>query len=791
VKYRIAPSSWRLSEKIALGFTLLIGMLLLLAGVGALRLSLLSREMVFNVETGVERSRAIHDMERSAHEYATVLRNFAAGEPEGLDVQLQLLRQAIAAYQQATARVKQFAAKDAEGTNLLEVADRRAAAMKQILEQAVHDMAGRGEAATGFQVRVMLRRDLAQWNARQDAWVRAIDRLSRWDEALGNEAVRRAGESAGAAERVLISGATLALVVAILVAFLIAKDVRSGLSLAVHAAEQMSRFDLSTPVRARRRDEIGVVLDGMETMRVALASELALRARELAENKALKSAIIDHALEAIVSCDEQGRIVEFNPAAESMFGRTRQETLGTPLLQIVLMERGRDQTEGAGELLGLHSEHEGSGQGKRLQLQGLRADRTVFPVEVCLWRTAVGDSIFYSASMIDLTERQIAARQIEQQREALRHSEKLTTMGGLLAGVAHELNNPLAVAMGRAILLEERSPTAALRADARRIREATERCGRIVRTFLNMARGKASTRTAVDLHAVVDSVVDLLQYAYRTHGIQLTVLPEPSGSTSVQADVDQISQIVINLLINAQQALESQEGRRHVEISLRSESEASGESQSVVCLRVRDNGPGVEEDLRAKIFEPFFTTKREEAGTGLGLSVSLSIARAHGGDLVLEPSADQCGACFCLRLPAAQALPAGSEASSAVANRRSHARVLVIDDEPEVASVMQDMLEAAGFEVVVASSAKQALEIIDSGRFDCVVSDFRMPEMDGEHLWRQVRSRQGELATRMLFVTGDALSHNVSQFCRDSRCQHLEKPFTKQELLSKVNDVLS
>jgi PAS domain S-box-containing protein len=513
--------------------------------------------------------------------------------------------------------------------------------------------------------------------------------------------------------------------------------------------------------------------------------ELATRVQELQASEALKSAIVDHALAAIISTDGNGRIVEFNPSAEAMFQRRRAEVLGQRVSEVVMPERFRAAHEEG--MARVQAGGEARLLGKRVQLHALRADSSEFPIEMVLWRTDVQGAVRFTASLMDMTEVQQANREIERQREALRQSEKLTAMGSLLAGVAHELNNPLAIVMGRASLLEERcEDQPQLRADAQRIREAAERCGRIVRTFLNMARSRPSQRAPVSLNEMVRAATEMLQYGYRTHGIELA-LALGEGLPPVIADTDEIGQVVMNLLVNAQQALAGREGPRRVRVQ--SGLEPRRETREPrVWLRVEDNGSGVPADLRAHVFDAYFTTKPEGIGTGLGLAVSRSLARAHGGELVLEANSALGGACFRLSLPiSGEASPETAPGELEAAPSTSpQARVLVVDDEPELAALMREMLEGAGYEVATAESGAVALEMLELVRFDAIVSDLRMPDIDGAALWREVSSRQPRLARAMLFVTGDTLSPDARSFLRSAHCDSLDKPFSRADLLAKV-----
>ncbi|MEO8151736.1 MAG: PAS domain S-box protein [Rhizobacter sp.] len=527
----------------------------------------------------------------------------------------------------------------------------------------------------------------------------------------------------------------------------------------------------------------GIVVFGRDHTDLKLREEqLAEQFGQLQASEALKAAIVDHALAALVSTDGHGCIVEFNPAAETMFGRKRADVMGVPVSQVIMPERYRAQHEAG--IRRMESGGEGRVLGKRMELHALRADGTEFPIEMVLWRTNVGGTGFYTASLVDVTERYNASQQIERQRDALRQSEKLTAMGSLLAGVAHELNNPLAIVMGRASLLEEKCDDPDLRADVKRIREAAERCGRIVRTFLNMARSKPATRESVSVNDLTRAAAEMLSYSYRSHGVEMT-LQLADELPSVKADGDQIGQIVLNLLVNAQQALAGMAGELRVLVETGVEVRREGREPRV-WLRVSDNGPGAPRELRDKLFEPFFTTKPEGIGTGLGLAVSRSLARDHGGDLTLEPTAHEGGASFRLNLPiSGEPLHDSSPAPLQEADVLQ-SRILVVDDEAEIAGLMRDMLEGAGYEVATAESGAVALALLETARFDAIVSDLRMPDMDGATLWREVEQHHPTLSRRMLFVTGDTLSPGAREFLRKARCAGLDKPFSKADLLSAV-----
>lgn len=500
------------------------------------------------------------------------------------------------------------------------------------------------------------------------------------------------------------------------------------------------------------------------------------------QNEVINAAIVDCGVAAIIATDGDGHIVEFNRAAEVMFGKSRLLALGEP---VTTLFPARSRTQHEADLARLLTSDENQFIGPRAEWIGLRDNGTEFSAEVMLWRTELNGEVRFTGSIVDLTERSRAHQEIERLREALRRSERASAMSGLLAGVAHELNNPLAVVIGCAELLEDKLADTPLRSDVAHIRDAAERCGCIVRTFLSMARTKPMQRRSVHLNDLANAGVDMLGYAWRSHGI--TVHLNLSNSIPpVNADPDQLGQVVLNLLINAQQALAGTDGPRRVVVASGNEPQREDRSTRV-WLRIADNGPGIASDLQASIFEPFFSTKNEGMGTGLGLAVSRAIARSHGGELLLEGSSHLRGASFRLSLPLGEDGPVDGRVEPVAAPTTPvRARVLVVDDESDIASLMMDMLESAGYKVATADSGVVALEQLALATFDAIVSDLRMPDMDGAALWREIRRHWPSLAQRVLFVTGDTLSASARQFLDETGCPHLDKPFAKNGLLGAV-----
>jgi len=377
-------------------------------------------------------------------------------------------------------------------------------------------------------------------------------------------------------------------------------------------------------------------------------------------------------------------------------------------------------------------------------------------------RDAKGVAYAVCGISTDITER-------KRSDESLYQREKLAALGSLLAGVAHELNNPLSVVVARSIMLEEESYPAA-QAAASKIRIAAERCARIVRTFLAMARQQQPERGPVKINDVISAALDMTAYTVRTSSIE--VAPDlASDIPAILADADQLHQVLLNLIINAQQVLQDRPGPRRLRVSSRID--AAGQT---VRITVADNGPGIPEHLRARVFEPFFTTKPTGAGTGVGLAVSHGIVEAHGGTLTLD-CPEMGGAVFTIVLPVCSVDSAVAVAKPAREAGGSPLRILIVDDEPEIRETLAEILSAAQHNVVTAGSGREALERMATERYDVIVSDIRMPDLDGRALYREIERRWPEQARRVVFVTGDTLASGFRESAREYGRPVIEKPF--------------
>ena len=382
--------------------------------------------------------------------------------------------------------------------------------------------------------------------------------------------------------------------------------------------------------------------------------------------------------------------------------------------------------------------------------------------------------------IVDLTEQKRAEAEIARQREALHQSEKLNALGSLLANVAHELNNPLSVVVGYATMMRDMAPDDATRQRAIKVQAAAERCARIVKTFLTMARRKPEAFAPVRVEQIIESALDVVGYGLRAADVTVDLDLAPD-LPAVAGDGDQLTLVLMNLIVNAQHALQGQPQPRRLEILARRQDGA-------VQVEVADNGPGIPAEIAERIFDPFFTTKPQGIGTGIGLSVCQGIVAAHGGDIGVASRPDG-GALFTITLPVTSL---ALKAAAAEAEPTPIAgRVLVVEDEVEIAQMVSEVLNRDHHQVAVATSGRQALEHLARHPVDLILSDLRMPDLDGPGLHRALAASSPELARRMVFVTGDVLTPDTSTFLAETSLPVIEKPIDPYDLRLKVQTYLA
>ena len=373
-------------------------------------------------------------------------------------------------------------------------------------------------------------------------------------------------------------------------------------------------------------------------------------------------------------------------------------------------------------------------------------------------------------------QNELLEEQVHDRTQQLLQSEKLAAMGSLLAGVAHELNNPLSVVLGQAALLQQMAGEGPMASRAAKIAKAAERCARIVKNFLALARQQPMERQTVSLNRVAEEAVELLAYSLRVDSVE-TILQLAPDLPDIWADPHQLHQIVVNLVSNAHQAMRAIETSRRITLSTRRDP-ASGRVQ----LEVADTGPGIPEDVQRRIFEPFFTTKPVGQGTGLGLSLCQGIVERHGG-VIRVASRPGHGASFFVQLPIDLRQPEGVEtARTGLPSPISERTVLIVDDDRDVAETLSDVLRLDGHHAEIVANGTLALEKLRDGRYDLILSDVRMPELDGPRFYTHLERRHPTFLRRVAFLTGDTLSPETTAFLERTRVPTMAKPFTLEQV---------
>ncbi len=386
----------------------------------------------------------------------------------------------------------------------------------------------------------------------------------------------------------------------------------------------------------------------------------------------------------------------------------------------------------------------------------------------------------YQFCLLELTER----AQLEQQ---LRQAEKLSAIGQMISGVAHELNNPLAVIKGYLeLVLGHHEISSQTRVDLEKAALESNRAAKLVTNFLSFAREQPVHRELVDLNELARELVELRRFDLLVAKTELALELAPDLPL-VSADPDQIHQLIVNLMNNALQAMVdlAQPGR------LRVKTVRVGD---VARMMVEDNGPGVPVSLLHKIFEPFFTTKEVGSGTGLGLSIAHSLMTEHGGRIFYETSSLG-GAAFVLEFPLASrngARPKGPSTTAFIVKAQAPelprtGKILVLDDEKAIAEMLGEMLGLLGYTPTICHLPTQALELLEQQDFDLVISDFRMPGINGRQFYAQAVEKKPVLASRIIFLTGDVVNEETQDFLKSIGNPHIAKPFS----LSSVKEVVA
>jgi two-component system NtrC family sensor kinase len=338
------------------------------------------------------------------------------------------------------------------------------------------------------------------------------------------------------------------------------------------------------------------------------------------------------------------------------------------------------------------------------------------------------------------------------------------------------------------LMLESPTADPEARETAEVIEREARRAARIVSNLLTFAREREPTRALTSVNAVIEAAVELHRYALRAQQVELRCDLEPLLPRT-WADDGQLQQVFANLITNAEQALAGWSGERRVTVTSR-------QRGAQIVVQVADTGPGIDPARAERIFNPFFTTKAVGEGTGLGLSISHGILREHQGSIRVEARAGG-GAVFTVELPIVSAPPSAhatavsSEIASPRRVRDARARILVVDDEPAIRTVIERFLTGLGYVVDEAAGGHEAVRRLEAATYDAVLLDLRMPDLSGDAVYAAVHARDPEQAARTIFITGDVRSEEAWRFIAATGCAALSKPFVLHEVARTLDAQLA
>ncbi|RJQ45705.1 MAG: GAF domain-containing protein [Gaiellales bacterium] len=488
--------------------------------------------------------------------------------------------------------------------------------------------------------------------------------------------------------------------------------------------------------------------------------------RHVAAAKAEWETTFDAVAEGIVVVDSEHRIVRLNRSAARMLGGSVKDFTGEPCRARF---HGIICQDDACALA-----HSSPGM-ETVKFESGPANGRIFEVAI--------DPIFDNQGSFtggvhflrDITES-------KQMRQRMMTSEKMVAVGQLVSGVAHEINNPLTGITGYAQLLMMRDDIdEKTKKDAEAIAHEADRATRIVRQLLSFARKHQPERQPVNINEVIRDCVGLKGYDLKVNNVTLRTDLD-SDLPEIAADRYQLQQVFLNLITNAEQAIHEQGKAGTLEIS-------SSADSGIVRIAFTDSGPGIPAEIRNRLFDPFFTTKDVGKGTGLGLSVCYGIVEEHQGSIWAEGAPSGAGARFVVELPVGTVESGMLGPAEGVAAPVS-GRVLLVDDEQSVREVLAETLRRVGHEVDVAGNGDDALKLIGTNDYDCVISDIKMPVMNGADLHLAVKSVNPDVAACFIFISGDTVNEETRKYLEEIGNPSLVKPFSLQALEEELQKML-
>jgi two-component system cell cycle sensor histidine kinase/response regulator CckA len=495
--------------------------------------------------------------------------------------------------------------------------------------------------------------------------------------------------------------------------------------------------------------------------------------QELRKSEDRLRATVEAASDCIIAMDRDGRVIEFNPAAEQCFGYAKSDSIGKSLAELIIPARFRQGHEKG--MATFRKTGEGDYLGKRVEVTALRADGSEFPAELSLDVAQGAEGEIFIGYIRDITERREAEEQRQRLEKQLRQAQKMEAIGQLTGGIAHDFNNILTAMTGYVVLARERVESLGdekLSRYLERAQRSGQRASDLIQQMLTFSRGQHGEPRPVSLAALIREWIGLLETTLPS-SVEIRTALDPQIPLAL-VDPVQIEQVLMNLCINARDAMQG-----HGALTISLHNVAHRDSVCASCrqpvageyieIAVRDTGPGVPPEVQERMFEPFYTTKAVGHGSGMGLSMVHGIIHEHGGHLLLDSRPGE-GAALRILLAPLSAGETGEETAEVADIRpdrhRIAGRVLLVDDEPAVSEFMQDLLEEWGLTVSVFNSSVDACGKFSDAPdlYDLVILDHTMPRMTGLEVAKHVLKLRPDLPVVLYTGYSEEISEDrVSQ----------------------------
>jgi PAS domain S-box-containing protein len=530
-----------------------------------------------------------------------------------------------------------------------------------------------------------------------------------------------------------------------------------------------NRNGVTTGIIGVLRDisEIRALVEKLEEAGINLEKRVQLRTEELEKSRILWERTFDSIEDMVSIHNIEDKIVRVNKAISKKFNKTPSELEGKDCCSLFLEEDFADCP--CYEVI----------KSKKTVQKEIKSEKLggIFIISASPIFNEGGSIEGIVHIVSDITKRKTLEEQLMQ-------SSKMAAIGTLVAGIAHELNNPLTIIMGYCyMLLSDPSLGNDFKERLKKIQEQSNRAKKIIYNLSVFGRNHKLEKRNVDILELIEKTLELINYDLERKDISI-IRNFEENLPSVYVDEHQIHQVILNIINNAVDAILSFKNEGTIEINLARE-------EDKIRLIFSDNGPGIDPRHIKKIFDPFYTTKEVGKGTGLGLSISYGIIKEHNGDIIVKSEPGK-GTDFIIDLPVSSLtdIEEKNELKSEEKLAPATGSILVVDDEELIVDVIISSLRKHGYKVKGASDGKKAIELIKEMDFDVVISDYRMPDLSGEKLYSTLVEIKPYLLKKLIYITGEIADEINLSFIRKNNLPVLQKPFDINKLIELVNDLI-